>query len=615
MLKRILEYAKPFRKTLIWVSFLILLMALLGQVEPFITRSITDSLVQSQGDGQGLFTYIGILLLVLLLVKLVQSGLNRLSWFLTNIFVIKFEAHLKSLSFDHLMNLSLSFFNQQESGKIISKLDRGVNRLISIINNSGMHFLPNVITAIISFAIVIYYEWRIGVITVLAFIPYIVINRWRFEKNSKLEHEEHQLYDRHYAHFYEVLSSMELIKAFRAEEFEKKNLRTFFKKAIRLRQEMENNTNRSMVGDILLELLSWFMYAYIVYITWQGQITIGTLILLVSLIQLIRQPLWQLNWIFWEVKKAQIGARDFFKIMDAKSDVVDPVKPLEIKDVKGEIVFDNVSFTYKQDAFNYFDKNYDEQTKNEQQDEERPKQIPRNLQVFKDVSFTIKPGEMTAFVGPSGAGKTTIASMLMRFFDPDQGKILLDGVDVKNFRQRDLRSQIGLVSQSVYLFSSSIEENLRYAKPNATEAEMWQACKIARADEFIEKLDKGLKTTIGERGVRLSGGQRQRLSLARTILRDPKIIILDEATSALDSESEMYIQQALTEVLKNRTSVVIAHRLSTVQRSDKIIVIKDQHLLEEGTHQQLLKKDGLYASLFKIQSGDLSKLKEWDLVG
>jgi len=615
MLKRILEYAKPFRKTLIWVSFLILLMALLGQVEPFITRSITDSLVQSQGDGQGLFTYIGILLLVLLLVKLVQSGLNRLSWFLTNIFVIKFEAHLKSLSFDHLMNLSLSFFNQQESGKIISKLDRGVNRLISIINNSGMHFLPNVITAIISFAIVIYYEWRIGVITVLAFIPYIVINRWRFEKNSKLEHEEHQLYDRHYAHFYEVLSSMELIKAFRAEEFEKKNLRTFFKKAIRLRQEMENNTNRSMVGDILLELLSWFMYAYIVYITWQGQITIGTLILLVSLIQLIRQPLWQLNWIFWEVKKAQIGARDFFKIMDAKSDVVDPVKPLEIKDVKGEIVFDNVSFTYKQDAFNYFDKNYDEQTKNEQADEERPKQIPRNLQVFKDVSFTIKPGEMTAFVGPSGAGKTTIASMLMRFFDPDQGKILLDGVDVKNFRQRDLRSQIGLVSQSVYLFSSSIEENLRYAKPNATEAEMWQACKIARADEFIEKLDKGLKTTIGERGVRLSGGQRQRLSLARTILRDPKIIILDEATSALDSESEMYIQQALTEVLKNRTSVVIAHRLSTVQRSDKIIVIKDQHLLEEGTHQQLLKKDGLYASLFKIQSGDLSKLKEWDLVG
>lgn len=611
MLKRILEYAKPFRKTLISVSVLIFLMALLSQVEPFVTRAITDRLVQ--GEGQGLFNYIGILLLVLLAVRLIQSVLNRLSWFLTNIFAIKFEANLKLLSFDHLMKLSLSFFNQQESGKIISKLDRGVNRLTAIINNSGMHFLPNVITAIISFAIVIYYEWRIGVITVLAFVPYVLINRWRFEKNSKLERKEYQLYDRQYAHFWEVLSSMELIKAFRAEEFEKNNFKNFFKKAIRLRQEMEKNTNRSMVGDILLESLSWFMYAYIVYITWQGQITIGTLILLVSLIQLIRQPLWQINWIFWEVKRAQIGARDFFKIMDAKADVVDPVKPLEIKDVKGEIIFDQVSFTYKQDAFNYFEKNYDEQTENEQQDEDKPKQPP-DLQVFKDVSFTIKPGEMTAFVGPSGAGKTTIASMLMRFFDPDQGKILLDGVDIKKFGQRDLRSQIGLVSQSVYLFSSSIEENLRYAKPDATEAEMWQACKIARADEFIEKLDKGLKTTIGERGVRLSGGQRQRLSLARTILRDPKIIILDEATSALDSESEMYIQQALVEVLKNRTSVVIAHRLSTVQRSDKIIVIKDQQLLEEGNHQQLLKKDGLYASLFKIQSGDVNKLKEWDLV-
>jgi len=221
---------------------------------------------------------------------------------------------------------------------------------------------------------------------------------------------------------------------------------------------------------------------------------------------------------------------------------------------------------------------------------------------------------MTAFVGPSGAGKSTIASLLMRFFDPDEGTIYLDGIDIKKFRQQDLRAQMGLVSQSAYLFASSIEENLRYAKPDATEEEMWRACKIARADEFIEKLDKGLKTTIGERGVKLSGGQRQRLSLARTILRDPKIIILDEATSSLDSESEMYIQQALTEVLKGRTSIIIAHRLSTVQRSDKIIVIKNQHLLEQGTHEQLLAKDGLYASLFKIQSGDVAKLKEWDLV-
>jgi len=612
MLKRVLGYTKPFRKTLILVSVLILIMALLNQIEPFITRAITDRLVA--GENRGLFSYIGILLLLLLVVKLIQSGLNRLSWFLTNIFVVKFEASLKQLSFDHLMKLSLSFFNQQESGKVISKLDRGVNRLTAIVNNSGMHFVPSVTTALISFAIILYYEWRIGVITVLAFVPYVAINRWRFEKNNKLERREYQLYDRQYAHFWEVLSSMELIKAFRAEEFEKNNLKNFFKKAILIRQEMERNTNRSMIGDIILEVLSWGMYAYIVYITWQGQISIGTLILLVGLIQLIRQPLWQINWIFWEVKRAQIGARDFFKIMDAKPEIVDPVKALELKNVQGEIIFDQVSFTYKQNMYNYFDKYSEEQEDNKIETSAQEQKDLKNLLVFDDVSFTIKPEQMTAFVGPSGAGKTTIASLLMRFFDPDQGKILLDGVDIKKFRQHDLRSQMGLVSQNVYLFSSSIEENLRYAKPDATEEEMWQACKIARADEFIEKLDKGLKTTIGERGVKLSGGQRQRLSLARTILRDPKIIILDEATSALDSESEMYIQQALAEVLKGRTAIVIAHRLSTVQRSDKIIVIKNQHLLEQGTHEQLLAKDGLYASLFKIQSGDVAKLKEWDLV-
>ncbi len=612
MFKKILEYTRPYRKTLIFISFLIVIMALLSQIEPFITKAITDQLVEN--ETQGVFNYIAILLVVLLLVKLIQSGLNRLSWYLTNIFVIKFESSLKQLGFDHLMKLSLSFFNEQETGKVMSKLDRGVNRLTSIVNNSGMHFIPSVTTALISFSIVLYYEWRIGVLTVLAFVPYVAINRWRFEKNNKLEKREYRLYDKQYAHFWEVLSSMELIKAFRAEEFEKNKLSNFFKKIINIRTEMEKNTNRSIAGDIILESLSWSMYAYIVYMTWQGQITIGTLILLVGLIQMIRQPLWQINWIFWEVKRAQIGARDFFKIMNAKPEVVDPSKPVPIKNLRGEITFDQVSFTYKQSMRDYFDKYYEEEGEAKNKLANKKAEIGKGLKVLDRVNFTIEADKVTAFVGPSGAGKTTIASLLMRFFDPDQGKILLDGIDIKKFRQYDLRAQMGLVSQDAHLFASSIEENLKYAKPNASEAEMWRACKIARADEFIEKLDKGLKTTIGERGVKLSGGQRQRLSLARTILRDPKIVILDEATSALDSESEMYIQQALTEVLKGRTSIVIAHRLSTVQRSDKIIVLKDKHLLEQGTHQQLLKKDGLYASLFKIQSGDSEKLKEWDLV-
>jgi len=250
----------------------------------------------------------------------------------------------------------------------------------------------------------------------------------------------------------------------------------------------------------------------------------------------------------------------------------------------------------------------------ESENEDKQFGLMDKVQVFDDVSFTIEPHQTTAFVGASGSGKTTIASLLLRFFDPDKGRITLDGVDLRELRQRDLRAMIGLVSQDSHLFADTIEENLRYAKPNATESEMWTACEAAYARDFIERLPRGLKTQIGERGVKLSGGQRQRLSLARTILRDPEIIILDEATSALDSESEMYIQQALHQLLQNRTAIVIAHRLSTVQRADKIIVLQDKKILEQGNHFELLAKNGLYASLFKIQSGDTEKLKEWDLV-
>ena len=602
---RILTYVKPYRRTLLTISVLIVVMAALNQVEPFISKRVTDTLVGS-GSREQTFQFLLILLAALLVAKLAQAVLNRVTWFMTNIFVVQFESHLKQLGFKHLMSLSIAFFSDQASGKLMSKLDRGVNRIVSIVNNSGMHFVPSVTTALISFAIVLYYEWRIGVITLVAFVPYIAINHWRFQKNNVLEKKEYKLYDEQYSHFWEVLNSMPLIKSFRAEKFEQTRLAKFFRSYIGLRREMEHNTNKAFSGDIILEALSWAMYAYIVWMTWQGQITIGTMMLLIGLIGLIRQPLWQLNWIFWEVKRAQIGAKDFFRIMEVKPDIVDPAKPVQLPNIKGKITFDGVTFVYHNSMGDILP--------DDELEEAKAKSTTDNVPVFDQVSFEMEPQQMTAFVGPSGSGKTTIASMVMRFFDPDEGRILLDGVDLRELRQQELRSHMGLVSQDAYLFASTIAENLRYAKPDATEDEMMAACEAAYAREFIERLPEGFNTQIGERGVKLSGGQRQRLSIARTILRDPQIIILDEATSALDSESEMYIQQALNKLLKGRTSIVIAHRLSTIQRADKIIVLQDRQVLEQGNHQELMQRDGLYASLFKIQSGDQEKLKEWDLV-
>ncbi len=604
MFKKIFNYTKPYRRTLIAIAVLIAIMAGLKQVEPFISKRVTDLVVEKQLS----FKVIGQLLALLLAVKLIQSGLNRLTWYMTNIFVVKLETHLKNIGFDHLMKLSLAFYNDQATGKVMSKLDRGVNRITNIVNSSGMHFLPSVTSAIIAFIIVIQHEWRIAVLIVVGFIPYIIVNRWRFEKNNKLEKEEYKLYDEQYSHFWEVLNAMPLIKAFRSENYEKKRLNNFFEKYLGIRKQMEVNTNKAVFGDLFLEAMLWAMYAYIAWITWRGQITVGTMVLLVGMIRLIREPLWQLNWIFWEIKRAQIGAKDFFKIMDVNEKIEDPADPKSVEDLQGRIKFDHVYFKYDQQEYDFLSSKYEEV-------KEKPQLSEQDLEVFKDVSFTMEPGEMTALVGPSGAGKTTAASLLMRFFDPDQGRITLDGVDLRDLSKKELRSYIGLVSQDSHLFAATIEENLRYAKPKATQEEMWEACRIAYADKFIKRLPKQLKTQIGERGVKLSGGQKQRLSLARTILSNPDIIILDEATSSLDSESEMYIQQALDKLLADKTSLVIAHRLSTIQRADKIIVLKDNQVHEQGTHQELLEKDGLYASLFKIQSGQAELLEEWDLVG
>ncbi len=602
MFKRILTFTKPYRKTLFIMAILIVIMASLKQVQPFVFKQITDILV---GGGLTNFKLIAIFLAVLLLTKLIQTGLNRLTWYMTNIFVVKFEIYLKQLGFDHLIRLSLGFYNEQATGKVMSKLDRGVNRIINIVNNSGMHFIPSVTSAIISFVIVINYEWRIAILMLVGFVPYIVINRWRFEKNNKLERQEYKLYDEQFSHFWEVLNSMSLIKAFRAEGYERIRLKKFFTKYLALRQEMEVNTNKAVAGDFFLELMLWGMYAYLVWLTWQGQLTVGTLVMLVGFIQLMHEPLWQLNWIFWEIKRAQVGAKDFFRLMDVDQEIPEPKKPIKLKNVSGEFKFNNVTFVYHHDDQLSLTNKIDEPVKPAQQ----KKQI-----VLDDVSFTIEAKKMTAFVGPSGSGKTTVASLLMRFFDPDQGAILLDGVDLRQLSKSKLRSYLGLVSQDSNLFATTIAENLRYAKPNATEAEMMRACKIAYADEFIANLPQGLNTQIGERGVKLSGGQKQRLSIARTVLADPKIIILDEATSSLDSESELYIQRALKQLLTNKTSIVVAHRLSTIQQADKIIVLKNKQILEQGTHQELINKDGLYSSLFDIQAGNIKLLKEWDLV-
>lgn len=584
MLLRILALAKPYRGQLAAISTLILLISVFNQVEPQITKRITDLVLDGGLKPQFRTAYI--LLGILLGVKFLLTILNRASWYLANLFSERFKAYLRQMGFENLLSLSVEYFDKQVSGKLMSQLDRGVARITSIINNSGMVFFPSLLTAIISIAIVMRVSPMLGIAAVVSFIPYFLVNYWRFRKNEYLEKSEYELNDNQYGHFWETISAIQLIKSFISEQFEFRRLRQFDRQIYSLRRQMERNTNIALIGDLFNEFWGWGMYAYIIWMAFTGSITIGTMILLIQYLSMIRQPLWNLNWLFWEAKRAQIGSKEFLEILEEKPTVTDSPKAVDPEQIKGRITFENVTFVYDSGA-----------------------------KVFENLSFSIKPGSSMAVVGPSGAGKSTLASLILRFYDPQKGRIMLDGIDIRNLPQRRLRKEVGFVMQDSFLFADTVEENLRYGKADASLKEMEQACRIANAHDFIIKLKDGYKTVIGERGVLLSGGQKQRLSLARTILKNPPVIILDEATSALDSQSELFIQQALEHFLNGRTSLVIAHRLSTVQHADYIIVIKDRKILEQGTHPELLKAKGLYASLFKIQAGDVNKLKEWDLVG
>lgn len=584
MFLRILALAKPYRGQLAAISTLILLISVFNQIEPQITKRITDLVLDGGLKPQLRTVYL--LLGILLGVKFLLTVFNRLSWYLANLFSERFKAYLRQMGFENLLSLSVEYFDKQVSGKLMSQLDRGVARITSIINNSGMVFFPSLLTAIISIAIVMRVSPILGIAAVVSFIPYFLVNYWRFRKNEYLEKTEYELNDNQYGHFWETISAIQLIKSFISEQFEFRRLKQFDRQVYSLRRQMERNTNIALIGDLFNEFWGWGMYAYIIWMAFNGSVTIGTMILLIQYLQMIRQPLWNLNWLFWEAKRAQIGSKEFLEILEEKPSVTDSPKAVDPEQIKGRITFEKVTFTYDSGA-----------------------------KVFENLSFSIKPGSSLAVVGPSGAGKSTLASLILRFYDPQKGRIMLDGIDLRNLPQRRLRKEIGFVMQDSFLFADTVEENLRYGKADASLKEMEQACRIANAHDFIVKLKNGYKTVIGERGVLLSGGQKQRLSLARTILKNPPVIILDEATSSLDSQSELSIQQALEHFLKGRTSLVIAHRLSTVQHADYIIVIKDRKILEQGTHTELLKDKGLYASLFKIQAGDVDKLKEWDLVG
>ena len=585
---RVLYLARPFWGKIFGISLLILVMSGISQFFPLASRSLID-IISTGKTTFFLFphpTFTNILILLVFL-KVALIIISRISVYASSLLSSRLRHYLRGIGFRHLLTLSIGYYNKHSSGKLMSKMSRGTDGIRSIISNLGVNFIPGAFTAIVSIIVVSGINWKIGLATITMFIPFFYLRLRRYREISGLEKKQNRIWDREYSHFWEVISNIRLVKTFAAERYEISKFHRVTSRLYKNNVKMEKINNKGTSAEIFVEVWTMGIYSYVFYLGLTHQFSVGTVILMTQYVEMIKQPLWNLDWIFWEVKFAMIGIRDYIKILDAKPGLVEINQPLTPAVTRGQVEFENVWFKYPEKS---------------------------GQDVFHGISFKVEPGKILALVGKSGVGKTTIANMMVRFVDPDKGRVLIDGVDLRDLSFDYLHSVTGLVMQESHLFDETIAENLRYGKPGATKEEMAIACKVAHADEFIKKLPKGIDTIIGERGVRLSGGQRQRLSIARTLLKNPRILILDEATSALDSHSEMLVQDALWKLIQGRTTIIIAHRLSTVQKADEIIVLDNKKIEEQGSHEQLLKKKGIYASLHLIQSGQMEKLKHWDLI-
>jgi ATP-binding cassette subfamily B protein len=477
---------------------------------------------------------------------------------------------------ESLSEHSYSFFSNRFAGALIAQSRRFVEGFYVITETITYTFWTGSISLIGIFSVVFYYSWQIGLLllVLLTGIGFIVTPFVR--RRMEVDEEESQANSRLSGYMSDVISNILTTKIFPEREYERETFGKYLDQQVAMLRASWKVFNRlSNVQNGLVQCMRVLILIAGVYLWQEGRITAGTIVLLLTYSWTIFQITWNMVRSTSGFLKAVANAREMTAIFETISDVQDPESPEECRITKGAIEFREVGFHYQDGG-----------------------------KVFEQLNLTIAPGEHVGLVGPSGGGKSTITKLLLRFMDPTEGRVLIDGQDIRMLRQDDLRHSIAYVPQDPTLFHRTLRENIAYGRADASEEEIIDAAKKAHAHEFIETLEKGYDTMVGERGIKLSGGQRQRIAIARAILKDAPILVLDEATSALDTVSEFAIRGAVDELIKSKTAIIIAHRLSTVEKMDRIIVLdKNGTISEEGTHQKLVTQNGLYGELWSHQTG------------
>lgn len=479
--------------------------------------------------------------------------------------------------FTHLQRLSLRYYSNRRAGEIISRVINDVEQTKTFVITGLMNLWLDLMTIFIAIGIMFTMDVSLTITSIILFPLYGFSIKYFYGRLRHLTRVRSQALAEVQGHLHERVSGMAVIQSFAIEDYEQKQFdkenRNFLQKAI---DHTKWNAKTFAVVNTITDIAPLLVIFYGAYKVIQGDLTIGTMVAFTAYIDRLYNPLRRLINSSTTLTQAFASMDRVFELLDEPYDIVDLPNAKEAKRLSGEITFENVSFRYSDDE---------------------------NM-VLKNIQLTIKKGETVAFVGMSGGGKSTLVSLVPRFWDATEGRILLDGVHIKEYKLQSVRDQIGMVLQDPFLFSESIKANILIGKPDATDEEVIRAAKAANAHEFIMNLPEGYNTKVGERGVKLSGGQKQRIAIARVFLKNPPILILDEATSALDLESEHFIQEALEKLSKNRTTLIVAHRLSTITHADKIVLIENGEIIEIGTHEELMKKQGHYYKLFQIQQLD-----------